>query len=63
MDNAKELWLTESELAAACETALALFQMKNTGLIEERDGTSGAYKIGFADGAKYICELLGEKRG
>ena len=58
---ARELSVGEIE-AAAC-AALAVLQMRYPALIEPTDtGLVGAYKVGFADGAKYICDVLqGEK--
>ena len=51
------------EIEAAACAALAVLQMRYPALIEPTDtGLVGAYKVGFADGAKYICDVLqGEK--
>ena len=56
----RELSLEELE-SAAC-AALALFQIEHQGLIDKKDGTAGAYKVGFGDGAKYICDVLEGKK-
>ena len=61
MSRVRELSIGEIE-AAAC-AALAVLQMRYPKLIEATDeALIGAYKVGFADGAKYLCDVLqGEK--
>ena len=51
--------LSVDELEAAASAALAMLQMRYPTLIEETDeALIGAYKVGFADGARYICDVL-----
>ena len=55
--------LSVDELESAASAALAMLQMRYPTLIEPTDAALiGAYKVGFADGAQYICDVLaGEK--
>ena len=61
MSNVRALSIEELESAASA--SLAVLQMCYPTLIEATDeDLIGAYKIGFAEGARYICDVLtGEK--
>ena len=57
---ANEHKLTEEDISAGCAAALAIFKAQHQEL--SYPGFDGPYKVGFADGCAFICDLMQAER-
>ena len=56
----RERELSIAEVEAAATAAIELFKLQHPVLAASLD--EGSFNIGFADGCKYICDLLQGKK-